>query len=163
MGDLVNPDGTPWVPAFEGQRPPFQPNNQLAVTHGAYSAKRTDPIARRLIDEVCTDPTTSYLASPKYHAQLWQWAVAQARVEVLTEYVDELGMAAAMDSDRGKTPPVEVLRKWMATSLTLARDLGFTPASAARLGKDVASTQVDLATLLSKRDRTEGTQGKTVD
>jgi hypothetical protein len=148
--ELVNPDGTPWTPDFERQRPPFQPGNQLAVTHGAYSVKRTDPIARRLLEEIASDPTTSYLASPKYHAQLWQWAVAQARVEVLTDYVDGMDLQDAIDSERGKVSPLDLLRKWMTTAQGLANSMGFTPAAAARLGKDVAATQVDLAQLLSR-------------
>lgn len=149
-GELVNPDGTPWTPDFDGQRPPFQPGNQLSVTHGAYSSRRTDPIARRLLEEIASDPTTSYLAAPKYHAQLWQWAQAQAKVEAISEYVDELPLDMAMDSDRGKISPLDLLRKWMTTAQGLASTMGFTPASAARLGKDVAATQVDLATLLSR-------------
>jgi hypothetical protein len=149
---VINPaTGTEWTPEFEGQRPPFQPGNQLAVTHGAFSARRTDPIARRLIEEVTTDPSTSYLASPKYHAMLWQWAQAAAKVEVLSEWVDTMAIQQAADSDRGKTSALELLRKWMSTSMTLADKLGFTPAAAARLGKDVAQgRQADAATLLTR-------------
>lgn len=148
-GKLVaQPD---WTPEFEGQRPPFPPGNELAVTHGAYSKKRTDPIAQRLIEEVASDPTTGYLASPKYHAQLWQWAVAQAKVEVLAEYIDTMTLKAAMNSDRGQVSPMDLMRQFMTTAASLASALGLTPLSAARLGKDVASTQVDLAKLLSDR------------
>ena len=152
MNTPVNPDGTPWVEEFPTQRPPFQPGNQLAVTHGAYSVKRTDPIARRLLEEVVSDPTTAYLSSPKYHAQLWQWGIAQAKVELMQEYIDGINWEDAMRSDRGQVSPLENLRRFMATALTAAREMGFTPASAARLGKDVASTQVDLASLLSHTD-----------
>jgi hypothetical protein len=149
-GHLTTPDG--WTPEFPGQRPPFAPGNKLAVTHGAFSATRVDPIAQRIIEEAVSDPTTSYLAAPKFHAALWKWGVAEARVELISAWVDSLTIEQAANSQRGQTPPLELLRKWMATSLTLARDLGFTPASAARLGKDVASTQYDLARILSADD-----------
>jgi hypothetical protein len=145
-----------WTPAFPGQRPPFQPGNQLAVTHGAYSKQRTDPIARRLLEEIATDPTTAYLAAPKFHAQLWQWAVAQARVEILTEYVDSMDLDEAMDSKAGKTSPLDLLRKWMVTALSMANHMGFTPRSAAGMGKAIASTQLDLATILSNTDTNDG-------
>lgn len=150
--DIVNPDGTPWTPEFDGQRPPFQPGNQLAVTHGAFSAARTDPIARRYLDEIAGDPTLGYLDQPRFAAGLWLWASAMAKVELLQAWVDDQAIEDAADSDRGKTSALELLRKWMATAQTWAARLGLDPLSAARLGKDVASTRVDLATLLSKRD-----------
>jgi hypothetical protein len=150
--DIVNPDGTPWTPEFDGQRPPFQPGNQLAVTHGAFSAARTDPIARQYITELAADPTLSYLDQPRFAAGLWQWATAQARVQLLSEWVDKMSMETSTYSGKGQTSPLELLRKWMSTAQTYAARLGLDPLSAARLGKDVASTRVDLATLLSKRD-----------
>lgn len=155
--ELVNPDGTPWTPVFDRQRPPFQPGNQLAVTHGAFSKQRTDPIARRLLEEIATDDTTSYLAAPKFHAQLWQWAVAQARVEILTEYVDSMDLDDAMDSKAGKTSPLDLLRKWMVTALGMANHMGFTPRSAAGMGKAIAGTRVDLAKLLSEPSNKDST------
>jgi hypothetical protein len=154
---LVNPDGTPWTPEFEGQRPPFQPGNKLAVTHGAFSPARTDPIAHGFINELVADPATAYLGQPRFSAALWHWASAQAKVQLLSEWVDGMEIQDAADSDKGKTSALELLRKWIATAQTQAARLGLDPLSAARLGKDVASTQVDLATLLSKRSDT-GTQ-----
>lgn len=150
MSDLVNPDGTVWVPAFEGQRPPFQPGNKLAVTHGAFSPSRTDPIAHGFINELVADPATAYLGQPRFSAALWHWASAQAKVQLLEEWVAGMDIQDAADSERGKTSVLELLRKWIATAQTQAARLGLDPLSAARLGKDVASTQVDLATLLSK-------------
>lgn len=159
MSDLVNPDGTPWVPAFKGQRPPFQPGNQLNLRHGAFSPARTDPIAHGFINELVSDPATAYLGQPRFSAALWHWASAQAKVQLLSEWVDGMEIQDAADSDKGKTSALELLRKWIATAQTQAARLGLDPLSAARLGKDVASTQVDLATLLSKRPDTGTQQG----
>jgi len=155
----VNPDGTPWVPAFKGQRPPFQPGNQLNLRHGAFSPARTDPIAHGFINELVSDPATAYLGQPRFSAALWHWASAQAKVQLLSEWVDGMEIQDAADSDKGKTSALELLRKWIATAQTQAARLGLDPLSAARLGKDVASTQVDLATLLSKRPDTGTQQG----
>lgn len=141
---------TQWVPAFEGQRPPFQPGNTLAVTHGAYSPARVDPIARQYVDEILTDPSTKYLAAPRFQSALWSWAQAQAKVQLLTEWVDGMSLQQAADSARGQTSPLELLRKWMATSQTWAARLGLDPLSAARLGKDVAQgRQADAAAVLT--------------
>jgi hypothetical protein len=149
---VINPKtGEPWVAEFDGQREPFQPGNQLAVTHGAYSSKRTDPIARRLIEEVASDPATAYLAAPSYHATLWNWAVAQARVELMDEHIATLTMEQATRSDRGQVSPYEQQRKFMSTALNIAKDLGLTPKSRAAMGKDIAATQMDVASLLTQR------------
>lgn len=155
--------GRPWTPEFEGQRPPFQPGNELAVTHGAYSSKRTDPIARRYIDELATDPGLEYLQAPRFHAALWAWASAMAKVELLQQWVDDMPIQQAADSDRGKISALELLRKWMSTAQTAATRLGLDPLSAARLGKDIAGTrQADAATLLTRaRAEAESNTGTT--
>jgi hypothetical protein len=155
-GHLVTPEG--WTPEFPGQRPPFHPGNELAVTHGAYSSKRTDPIARRYIDEIAEDPGLEYLQAPRFHATLWAWASAMAKVELLQQWVDNMPIQAAADSDKGKTSALELLRKWMTTAQGFAGRLGLDPLSAARLGKDIAGTrQADAATLLT-RARAEAEQ-----
>lgn len=148
-GKLVAPEG--WVPEFPGQRPPFAPGNDLAVTHGASSPARVDPLAQQYLDEILNDPSTQYLTAPRFQAALWHWAQAQARVQLLTDYVDSMTMTAAASSDRGQTSPLELLRKWMATAQTWAARLGLDPLSAARLGKDVAQgRQADAAGELTR-------------
>lgn len=148
-GKLIAP--TDWVPAFEGQRPPFAPGNTLAVTHGAYSPARVEPIALRYMAEVLEDPTTQYLQQPRFQSALWSWAQAQAKVQLLSEWVDGMTLAQSADSARGQTSPLELLRKWMATAQTWAARLGLDPLSAARLGKDVAQgRQADAAGELTR-------------
>jgi len=148
-GHLEAPEG--WVPEFPGQRPPFAPGNQLAVTHGAFSAARTDPIAQRFVQEVVTDPNTAYLAAPRFATALWGWAVTAARVELLSAWVDGMDITVATNSARGQTSPLELLRKWMATLQTQSARMGLDPLSAARLGKDVAQgRQADAAGELTR-------------
>lgn len=138
-GHLEAPEG--WTPDFEGQRPPFQPGNTLAVTHGAFSPARTDPIAHQYLDEIRDDPTLAYLAQPRFQAGLWLWASAMAKVQLLSAWVDGQNIEQAADSDRGKTSALELLRKWMTTAGTYAARLGLDPLSAARLGKDIAGAR----------------------
>lgn len=139
-----------WTPEFPGQRPPFAEGNRLAVTHGAYSAERTDPIARRYLAEIADDPSLEYLQQARFHAGLWLWASAMAKVELIAEWVDGQDIEDAADSKAGKTSALELLRKWMATAQTWASRLGLDPLSAARLGKDVAQgRQADAATTLT--------------
>jgi hypothetical protein len=155
-GDLVNPDGTPWVAQFEGQRSPFQPGNSLAVTHGAYSKTRTDPIARRFIEEVYADPATAFLNAHRYSAMLWQWAVLMAQCELISAAMDGMTFEEASESDRGKTSPMDLLTRFSGKALALADRLGLTPRSYAALGKTITSTQRDLASLLSDPMATDG-------
>lgn len=151
-GTLVNPDGSPWEPEFGGQRPPFQPGNDLAVTHGAYSRSRTDPIARRFIEEIVSDEATAYLAAPAYHSTLWNWAMLMAQCELIQTYIEGMSFAEASNSSRGAVSPLDLLARFTRSALTLAKELGLTPLSRARLGKSISSTQVDLATLLSRAE-----------
>jgi hypothetical protein len=150
-GELVNPDGTPWTPAFAGQRPPFQPGNQLAIKHGANSPYRVDPLAHQFRDEILSSPDMQYLTKPQYAATFWSYCRTAARVQLLEDYVDAMSMTEATRSDKGQTSALELLRKWTATLITLAARMGLDPLSYAKLGKDVVSTQVDLAKLLSDR------------
>lgn len=152
-GEIVNPDGTPWEPEFGRQRPPFQPGNALAVTHGAYSRSRTDPIARRFVDEIAADPATAYLAAPSYHSTLWSWAVLMARCEMIETYIQGMTFEEASQSERGAVSPLDLLARFSRSALTIAKELGLTPLSRARLGKSITSTQVDLATLLSGKQK----------
>lgn len=146
-----------WVPEFPGQRPPFAPGNPwtvgpgnvLAVTHGAYSQRVVGPIADALVEAVRADPGVGYLSTPSYQPALRAWAAAEARVIALEAWIERIGMEAATDSGRGKTPPLELLRQWEASALTHRGRLGLDPLSRARLGRDVAATQVDLVAALT--------------
>jgi hypothetical protein len=147
---IVNPDGTPWTAEFVGQRPPFQPGNKLAYRHGLSSPAVVDPIADRYILEVMADPTLAYLQQPRFQPALRNWALTQAKVELLTIWVDGMTMDVQTYSGKGQTSPLELLRKWMATAQTQAARMGLDPLSAARLGKDVAQgRQADAATVLT--------------
>ncbi|MGN6325721.1 hypothetical protein [Pseudolysinimonas sp.] len=115
------------------------------------TVERVEPIAQAYIAEVRSDPGTQYLQSPRFASALWHWAQAQAKVQLLTEWVDSMSIAQAADSARGQTSALELLRKWMSTSQTWAARLGLDPLSAAKLGKDVAQgRQADAATMLSR-------------
>lgn len=149
--DYVNPDGTPWTPAFEGQRPPFQPGNNLALTHGVNVPSRVEPIAHKYLAEVQTDPSVAYLQQPRFQASLWMWALAMAKVEMLQDWIADMPIDKAADSNRGKVSPLELLRKWSATAQTQSARLGLDPLSAARLGKDIAQgRQADAASELTR-------------
>ncbi|GAA4040983.1 hypothetical protein GCM10023063_28390 [Arthrobacter methylotrophus] len=139
-----------WVPAFEGQRLPFQAGNELAVKHGAQSRK-VDPIAQALAVELLADDAVGYLRAPRYASAVQAWAVAEAKCALISQWVDTMPIEQAASSKQGQTSPLELLRKWETTAQNHRSRLGLDPMSAARLGKDVAqSKQADAATELTR-------------
>lgn len=157
------PAGVPaaWSPDFPKQRPPFESGNALAVTHGAYSQRVVGPIAAALVEAVQGDPDVRYLTAPSYGPALAAWAAAEARVVALEQWIDGIGIEAATESARGKTPPLELLRQWEASALTHRSRLGLDPLSRARLGRDVATgrAQADAALLLTRMREEAGQAG----
>lgn len=142
------PEG--WVPDFPGQRPPFTEGNELAVKHGAGSPRRRDPIAQALAAELLLDEAVAYLRAPRYAAAVQAWAVAEAKVALVAEWLDGMGMDEQTQSGQGRTSPLELWRKLDGTAATHRARLGLDPLSAARLGLSVAQTrQADTATALT--------------
>lgn len=148
-GHLVTPEG--WEPEFPGQRPPFHPGNELAVTHGAYSAKRIDPVATGFRDEILSSPAMQYLLEPQYAAIFWQYCRTAARIQAIEDALDAMTIEQAAYSGKGQTSWLELLRKWTTTLTNLAGRCGLDPRSFASLGKDVSQArQADAATLLTR-------------
>lgn len=131
---------TTWTPEFPGQRPPFTPGNEVAATHGVYSPRKVDPLATELVDRILADPTLAYLQSPAFRPALWAWARAEAKVQLLEDYLaarlDEKGMP---DLDDARTVSAyRELHRAETRAQTQRGRLGLDPLSRARLGRDVA-------------------------
>lgn len=159
MSEFVNSDGSPWVPAFRGQRPPFQPGhdlgakpgNDLAVTHGAYSNALLAPIAERIAEQILSDDDVAYLRMPRFEQALERYSFSAARVIRLEAWIANMSEADAARSDRGQTSPLELLRKWKTTADNEAGRLGLDAVSWARIRKDYAiGSQVSVAGELSR-------------
>lgn len=149
-----------WVPAFEGQRPPFLPGNTVAEQHGVHSPRKVDPLARELVQQLLADETAAHVRLPAYRPAVWAWARTEAQAQLLSEYLAKAGAAAGdgvgdLDNDRVRT--AYLLQHRVETrAASLRRGLGLDPLSRARLGKDVAAGQLDTARLmaeLEKRDQ----------
>jgi hypothetical protein len=133
---------TDWTPAFEGQRPPFQPGHELSVQHGAYSPRKVDPIADELVRLVLADPDVPYLRAAAYRPALIAWARAEAQVQLLSEYLEKAAAATDdgvgdLDLERVRTAYLLLHRAEVRASSGRQR-LGLDPLSRAKLGKDVA-------------------------
>lgn len=154
-----------WVPAFEGQRPPFEPGNEMALKHGAYSPHVVAALARTIVDQVLEQAAlpgapTAYLQDLSYRPALWDYATALAQQSRFAEALAQHGECEGCKRCHGWD---EKLRRWQVTVMTHRQRLGMDPLSRARLGKDVAAAQVDLASLLSaERARLEA-EARTVE
>ncbi|MBT8159320.1 MULTISPECIES: hypothetical protein [Arthrobacter] len=161
---LEAPEG--WTPEFEGQRPPFAPGNELAVKHGARSPRKVDPVAEALAVELLADDALAYLRAPRFAAAVQAWAQAEAKVALVADWLDGMGMEQATQSGQGRMSPLELWRKLDSAAAGHRARLGLDPLSAARLGKDVAQgRQADAAaTLTAMREQHErATRGDVVD
>lgn len=168
MTQDANRDG--WTPEFDGQRPPFQPGNEAALIHGARSERHVGPLAARIAAEMLDDPDTpEHIREPVFAASVAAWARAEAVCRLLwawlegRDVIDGLTAAAETTEDeertRGSThrksstrtvPSVlDMLRRYEAHAASLRSKLGLDPASAARVGRDLAARRYMDATPLS--------------
>jgi hypothetical protein len=149
-----------WLPAFEGQRPPFERRNSAATKHGAYSTLRVGPRAAELADEI---REAMPLRSPADEATLRLLALALARVEAASAALDRVDQNSASELSPymiESAPQLgrlrEDLRSWLSTAAKLAASLGLTPVSRAKLGLNVAMTERALGGTLLERYREPG-------
>lgn len=143
-----------WAPAFPGQRPPFLPGNQARLTHGYWSPRKVNPLAQELIDSVLSDPDVEYLQRPQFRPALFGWARAEARVQLLEEW---LGEGVGDLADEQVRTAYQLLDRAEARAASGRAALGLTPLAKARLGRDVAAARVDIAQLLT--EAREGADG----
>lgn len=149
-GDRQSPSTPPevWTPVFSGQRPPFAPGHELSLQHGAFSPRKVGPLAEELVSLLLADETLGYLAAPSYRPAIYAWARAEARVQLLEEYLGE--QVEKLASDRVQIA-YGLLLKFSSRAESGRRQLGLDPLSRARLGKDVAQGQAaDAATMLTR-------------
>lgn len=139
---------------------PFAPGHELSTTHGAYSPRRVDPLAQDLVDGVLAlaaaeGSTVAYLADVTYRQALWAWARTEARVQLVAEWLLDRG-GQEVDAEGEVLGAAKLLNRLEANALAQRQRLGLDPLSRARLGKDVASAQVDVAKLMAEEAEREG-------
>jgi hypothetical protein len=159
-GSGIDPGTGEWTPAFPAQREPFRPGHEVSVSHGAYSEPRLLELAAQFETELMASAhTPGYIRGGQFARIVTAWARAEARVELLTRYLDEMGIRAAMDERtrgtedevntrpggtkkkirlRRTPPPLDALERAEGTAARLRGRLGLDPASYAQLAKDVS-------------------------
>lgn len=124
-------DPTEWVPAFEGQRPPFQPGhtlgakpgNELHFKHGAESERHIAPIAAQIVKDLRAQ--CDWLQAPRFASLLQAYGRAAAKSTLFDAWLQSLTIEEA--ATRGGTPPIEVSRELATRVSNLGAKLGLVP------------------------------------
>ena len=124
-------------PRYPGDtRPPFAPGNELAVTHGAYSSRRWEPLADELVARLLAEARregspSAYLLEPAFEGSLLAWARAEAQVHLLSTWLaDRDGMG--LDADGEVIGAAKMLLRYEATAERARDRLGLSPLARAR-------------------------------
>ena len=156
--------------------PPFEAQNTAAVTHGIHSARMLVLLAEAILAERKATTVARVPRGAGVRAGGRAWARAEAMLELYTEYVEQQtaeamstefgeaeeditgdgtkggGLDAAVP-DRKTGPSLELWRKLDAAASMHRTKLGLDPLARARLGRDVASSQADMAQIMAQLDR----------
>jgi hypothetical protein len=131
--------------------PPFEAGNDAAVTHGAYSGRRVDPLADEFVVELLADPgVPDHLRRPEFAAALAAWGRAEARCHLLAAWLD--GLDAAEPSAEAYVA-LAAAHRAEATAARLRDALGLTPGAAARLNRDLSASRYMAMSALASVDR----------
>jgi hypothetical protein len=171
---------TTWTPAFPGQRPPFQPGNdlgrkfepgnELTLKHGAYSPRQVEPRAAEYVAAVleiaeADGSPVAYLADPSYGPALRAWGRSEAAQDLVEEFLAELG---PIDEDGKVRPAAELLERVARRAERMRARLGLDPLARATLARDLAAAQTTHeldrlkalgASILAAHDAGEATAG----
>lgn len=119
----------------------FERGNRLSVgntsrlTHGAFSARVVDPVARELAEAALEQ--NEHLRHPSFTAATWAWARAEAQALVLSTWIYENG---SLDEAGVPRPALGSLLDFEKLASSARQRLGFDPLARARLGLDLART-----------------------
>jgi hypothetical protein len=107
---------------------PFEPGNEAAVKHGARSPRKVAPIAERLRHELAT--SAPWTTGAAFAAVVHSWSQAEARCELLRNYLDEVGL---LDDEGEPRPALKALNEAERAADRARQQLGLSPSAWASL------------------------------
>ncbi len=131
--------------------PPAEPGNALAMKHGAWSPRMVDPLAEEMVAAIA--PTVTWW-QPCDQPAIWAWAQTEIRCQLIAEWLADKGSEIDPE-DESVRPAAALLDRLTARCESMRSKLGLDPASRARLGRDVAAGQLDLARYWATEDGSE--------
>lgn len=121
--------------------PPFEAGNEAALTHGAYSPRRVNPRAAEIRERLLAE--APWLAPPAFARSVDALARAEARVELLAEFIDEHGL---LDDDGQPRSALAALEKAEKAAERLRSTMGLSPTSWAGLYRTLAAQTEEATT-----------------
>jgi hypothetical protein len=104
----------------------FSNGNLARVTHGVYSDRRVNPVARELVS-AALDARPDLEDHP---AAVWSWARIESKCLLLEAWLDEFEF---IDEDGKPTAPAQLVTRYEKLALNLRARLGLDPLSQAQL------------------------------
>lgn len=132
------------------------------MVHGATSERRVGPLAAQIAAGLLADAETpEHLREPVFSAAVQGWARAEAVCALLRDFLDGQDIEAALTETtkgaekeeregttarrtsvtRRVTAALDASRRWEAHAANLRSKLGLDPVSAARVGRDLATSR----------------------
>lgn len=108
--------------------PPFEKGNTAGERHGADSERRWRPIADELERDVLE--VAPWLSRPGFRAAVRAWAKAEARAQLVADWLDERG---DLDDDGEPRPAATYSLRLEASAAAKRAALGLDPMSFAKL------------------------------
>lgn len=128
------------------KHPNFSNGNELATTHGVWSARRVNPVAREIQAALLEERPD--LAD--HAAATWAWSRAESRCLLLEAWIDENGF---FDEDGKPTPAATLTTRFEKLAQSLRSRLGLDPVSQAQLATDRANATMASFDLEALRNR----------
>ena len=170
-------DVDPGNPDFD-ENGKIKPGSKLRLTHGGKDPERIAEVSAQILTALLNSPDCpQWLHDTSYNYELLAWSEAEARVRLMRTWINEHGIVQGMTevtvseevetSSGDKSTVTRVLNAQKISGMfselhkaeTLAAGrraaLGLTPVSRARLGKDLAASQFDLARFWAEEDARE--------
>ncbi len=104
----------------------FTNGNLVRVTHGVYSDRRVNPIARELAEGLIVERPDL----EDHPAAVWAWARIESKCLLLEAWLDEHDF---IDGDGKPTAPAQLVTRYEKLALNLRARLGLDPLSQAQL------------------------------
>lgn len=133
----------------------FSRGNVVSISHGAYSRRVVDPLAKELVDDLVA--ARPELAS--YPEVVWSWGRTEARCLLLSEWVSEHPI---IDSKGRPSPVLRPLVQFERLAQDLRARLGLDPRSEAELVRsraDATKQSFDLEALKQRGREARGLNG----
>ena len=106
--------------------PAFTNGNLARVTHGVYSDRRVNPVARELVSVVLEQRPDL----EDHPAATWSWARIESKCLLLEAWLDEHEF---IDGDGKPTGPAQLVTRYEKLAMALRSRLGLDPQSQAQL------------------------------